>query len=279
MKPYFSWNTLCLRLCLALLAGCSDDDEQPDPQLPPLVWPDDVATAIPDEGFRAHCLRFFDEDKDGRLSKDEVLAVTVISYLYRWPQIHTLEGIAYFSNLERLNLGGCTVSALDLRYNSRLEVIYLENLESLTVLRGPVGYALLRIEFLDICNLKELDLSGCGNLRKLHLGVKGTLGTTLTSVVLPDASHLQYLNIAAANQASYDTLLAGASNLVRLYCHFYPGEVLDLSACAKLDELVVQTTSGSTLRKLRLRKDMPLNGGIYICDENGVCSLEIEYVE
>ena len=66
MKPYFSWKTLCLLLCLALLAGCSDDDEQPDPQLPPLVWPDDVATAIPDEGFRAHCLRFFDEDKDGR---------------------------------------------------------------------------------------------------------------------------------------------------------------------------------------------------------------------
>ena len=30
-----------LTMCLA---GCSDDDEQPDPQLPPLVWPDDVAT-------------------------------------------------------------------------------------------------------------------------------------------------------------------------------------------------------------------------------------------
>ena len=36
-----------LTMCLA---GCSDD-EQPDPQLPPLVWPDDVATAIPDERF------------------------------------------------------------------------------------------------------------------------------------------------------------------------------------------------------------------------------------
>ena len=76
MKPYFSWKTLCLLLCLALLAGCSDDDEQPDPQLPPLVWPDDVATAIPDERFREYCLERYDKDKDGRLSKDEVLAVT-----------------------------------------------------------------------------------------------------------------------------------------------------------------------------------------------------------
>ena len=54
-----------LTMCLA---GCSDD-EQPDPQLPPLVWPDDVATAIPDERFREYCLERYDKDKDGRLSK------------------------------------------------------------------------------------------------------------------------------------------------------------------------------------------------------------------
>ena len=70
-------------LCLALLAGCSEDDEQPDPQLPPLVWPDDVATAIPDEGFREYCLERYDRDKDGRLSKDEVLAVKNISAILR----------------------------------------------------------------------------------------------------------------------------------------------------------------------------------------------------
>ena len=77
-----------LTMCLA---GCSDDDEQPDPQLPPLVWPDDVATAIPDERFREYCLERYDKDKDGRLSKDEVLAVTsMINYDAR--NIRSFEG-------------------------------------------------------------------------------------------------------------------------------------------------------------------------------------------
>lgn len=264
-------------LCLALLAGCSDD-EQPDPQLPPLVWPDDVATAIPDEGFREYCLERYDRDKDGRLSKDEVLAVTsMTNYATRY--IRSLEGIEYFGNLETLYWGECDVPSLDLRYNARLEKVRFSYPTKMTCLRGPIGNAPLAIEFLFSCNLEELDLSGCENVQELLTSAAVLEEVTLTSVDLPDPSHLQYLNIAAANAGCYDTLLAGASNLVRLYCHFYPGEVLDLSACAKLDELVVQTTSGSTLRKLRLRKDMPLNGGIYICDENGVCSLEIEYVE
>ena len=34
-----------LFVLMMCLAGCSDDDEQPDPQLPPLVWPDDVAAS------------------------------------------------------------------------------------------------------------------------------------------------------------------------------------------------------------------------------------------
>lgn len=277
MNSLFSWKNLCCLLCFALLAGCSKDDE-PDPLLPPLVWPDDIATAIPDSFFREYCLERYDKDGDGRLSKEEVLTVTSMSYLTR-PPIHTLEGIAYFSNLKKLSLQNCTASSLDLRYNSRLEDINLMGLESLTVLRGPVGYAPLMVDFYDVCNLQELDLSGCGNVRSLHLGMKGTVGSTLTSVSLPDASHMQYLSVSAANQASYDTLLAGASNLVQLFCHFYPGAVLDLSACAKLNELVVQTTSDSALRKLRLRKNAPLSYRFEAFDEHGERSLEIEYVE
>ncbi len=158
-----------LTMCLA---GCSDDDEQPDPQLPPLVWPDDVATAIPDERFREYCLERYDKDKDGRLSKDEVLAVTsMINYDAR--NIRSFEGIEYFGNLEKLYWGYCDVPNLDLRYNTRLKRVRLEGSSNLVVFRGPVGYTPLTIEFLNPCRkLQTFDLSGCANVRELLISAR-----------------------------------------------------------------------------------------------------------
>ena len=158
-----------LTMCLA---GCSDDDEQPDPQLPPLVWPDDVATAIPDERFREYCLERYDKDKDGRLSKDEVLAVTsMMNYDAR--NIRSFEGIEYFGNLEKLYWGYCDVPNLDLRYNTRLERVRLEGSSNLVVFRGPVGYSPLTIEFLNPCRkLQTFDLSGCANVRELLISAR-----------------------------------------------------------------------------------------------------------
>jgi lipoprotein len=281
MKPYFSWKTLCLLLCLALLAGCSDDDEQPDPQLPPLVWPDDVATAIPDEGFREYCLERYDRDKDGRLSKDEVLAVTsMTNYTTRY--IRSFEGIEYFRNLETLYWGECDVPSLDLRYNARLEKVRFSCPTKMTCLRGPIGNAPLAIEFLFSCNLEELDLSGCGNVQELLTSAAVLEEVTLTSVDLPDPSHLQYLNIAAANAGCYDTLLAGAVNLKELYCNFYPDAVLDLSGCPKLESLTVLTFAESALAKIRLRKGLSQLRELKIYDENNKDYshlVEIEYVE
>ena len=280
MKPYFSWKTLCLLLCLALLAGFSDD-EQPDPQLPPLVWPDDVAAAIPDEGFREYCLERYDRDKDGRLSKDEVLAVTsMINYDAR--NIRSFEGIEYFGNLETLYWGECDVPSLDLRYNARLEKVRFSYPTKMTCLRGPIGNAPLAIEFLFSCNLEELDLSGCENVQELLTSAAVLEEVTLTSVDLPDPSHLQYLTIAAVDAGCYDALLAGAVNLKRLYCDFYPDAVLDLSHCPKLEVLSVQTFAGSSLSKIRLRKEAPLDMQFKIRNEDGEdCRhlIEIEYVQ
>lgn len=283
MKPYFSWKTLCLLLCLALLAGCSDDDEQPDPQLPPLVWPDDVATAIPDEGFREYCLERYDRDKDGRLSKDEVLAVKkMIHFPDASGRFLSLEGIEYFSNLENFAWEYSGPKEIDLRYNSRLQKISCLYNSNLIRFRGPVGYTPLEIELYSLFNLEELDLSGCGNVQELRLFVDSFSEVKLSSVNLPDPSHLQYLTIAAVDAGCYDALLAGAVNLKRLYCDFYPDAVLDLSHCPKLEVLSVQTFAGSSLSKIRLRKEAPLDMQFKIRNEDGEdCRhlIEIEYVQ
>ena len=286
MKPYFSWKTLCLLLCLALLAGCSDDDEQPDPQLPPLVWPDDVATAIPDEGFREYCLERYDRDKDGRLSKDEVLAVKkMIHFPDASGRFLSLEGIEYFSNLENFAWEYSGPKEIDLRYNSRLQKISCLYNSNLIRFRGPVGYTPLEIELYSLFNLEELDLSGCGNVQELRLFVDSFSEVKLSSVNLPDPSHLQYLAFAATNAGCYDALLADGANLKKLYYNFYPSEVLDLSHCPKLADLIIHVRAGSELKKIRMHKNAPIaiyGGGIDIRDEKGndcSSSVEIEYVE
>ena len=246
-----------LFVLMMCLAGCSDD-EQPDPQLPPLVWPDDVAAAIPDEGFREYCLERHDKDKDGRLSKDEVLAVTsMINYDAR--NIRSFEGIEYFGNLEKLYWGYCDVPNLDLRYNTRLKRVRLEGSSNLVVFRGPVGYTPLTIEFLNPCRkLQTFDLSGCANVRELLISARVPADAISATIDLPDPSHLQYLTIAAVDA------------------------VLDLSHCPKLEVLSVQTFAGSSLSKIRLRKEAPLDMQFKIRNEDGEdCRhlIEIEYVQ
>ena len=73
-----------------------------------------------------------------------------------------------------------------------------------------------------------------------------------------------------------------AVNLKRLYCDFYPDAVLDLSHCPKLEVLSVQTFAGSSLSKIRLRKEAPLDMQFKIRNEDGEdCRhlIEIEYVQ
>lgn len=273
---------LCALLCLAAgVAACSKDDDTPE-GLPPLVWPDDIAAAIPDPVFRAFCVELYDKDDDGRLSKEEVLAVTSISN-NGTRRIRSSEGIEFFGNLEKLYLSECDFPSLDLRYNARLERIRLEHPSDLVVFRGPVGYAPLTIELMNPCrNLKEFDLTGCANVRELLISTKSSDDVLLTTIDLPDPSHLQHLTIAASDAACYDALLARGANLKHLYCNYYPNAVLDLSRCPRLQILSVRTCAGSSLSKIRLHREAPLNMRFDVYDEKGrdcLHRIEIEYVE
>ena len=146
-----------------------------------------------------------------------------------------------------------------------------------------MGYTPLTIEFLNPCRkLQTFDLSGCANVRELLISARVPADAISATIDLPDPSHLQYLTIAAVDAGCYDALLAGAVNLKRLYCDFYPDAVLDLSHCPKLEVLSVQTFAGSSLSKIRLRKEAPLDMQFKIRNEDGEdCRhlIEIEYVQ
>ena len=119
-------------------------------------------------------------------------------------------------------------------------------------------------------------------MRELLISARVPADAISATIDLPDPSHLQYLNIAAANAGCYDTLLAGAVNLKELYCNFYPDAVLDLSGCPKLESLTVLTFAESALAKIRLRKGLSQLRELKIYDENNKDYshlVEIEYVE
>jgi len=285
MKPHLAWKALCWLLCPVLLAACSDD-EQADPLLPPLVWPHDVATAIPDPVFRSFCVKNYDTSGDGRLSPEEVLAVTKMTH---FPNMEgrplSFEGIEYFNNIENFAWEYSGPKEIDLRYNSRLRTIACRYNSSLIRFRGPVSNTPLKFEFYSLFNLEELDLSGCGNMQELRFFVDSSPAVKLKSVKLSDTSHLQYLAFAAGNADCYATLLADGANLKKLYYNFYPSEVLDLSHCPKLANLTIHVRAGSELKKIRMHKNAPIaiyGGGIDIRDEKGTdcfSRVEIEYIE
>ena len=141
----------CLLWSLSLcLSACSDDDG--------LVYPPDVADAIPDGEFRVLCLQLADTDLNGVISKEEALAVRKIDCMPDWSYVETissLEGLHYFANLETLYCGGQLLTSIDLSGNPRLR---------------HLDCSFDSLEELDVSSCSELETlycSGCGLERLL----------------------------------------------------------------------------------------------------------------
>lgn len=101
-KKDFS-RILFLAIILFVFAACSDDDDN---------FPSDAFTEIKGEGFREFCKQF-DTNKDGILSKDEVMTVEGISIGYD-TKIKSFDGIELFKNLTFLSYWGEGVETIDL---------------------------------------------------------------------------------------------------------------------------------------------------------------------
>ena len=135
-----------------------------------------AAVPIADAIFRDYCVASFDLDKNGKLSVDEAAAVQAISV--STDEIASLEGLAYFTGLQRLSCCGTQNSiglsngrlkTLDLSGNPGLTELLCENNQLATLdLSGLTGLTTLDcsanlLTKLDIRNNKRLSQLDCSD--------------------------------------------------------------------------------------------------------------------
>gem|GEM_PF-1906251 len=202
------------------------------PGLPPLPDPGDVCSAMDDKSFKNYCLRKFDRNRDGKLSPAEADAVTEINVRsmgmpaqfkgieIRGIPLHSLKGIEYFPNLQKLDCYFNQLTELDVSRNKALTTLFC-NSNRLTHLDLGKNRALTTLR----CNsnrLTALDVSGntaltglyCSDNNLTHLDVGEN--TALTSLHC-DGNRLTDLDVSA-NTA-----------LMQLYCDDNKLTSLDVS--------------------------------------------------
>lgn len=272
---------MCCLLCFALLAGCSKDDAEPDDVLPPLVWPDDIATAIPSEEFRKYCLYLADKDRDGKISKDEALGVeklytNAVTSAINLNRVSSLSGIQYFSNLREFWWNKAGLVSADLAYNTRLESIVCCAGSSFMRLRFPATETLTTVLLSDNPSLREVDLSGCPKLKELNCNALSTSAVALDVLNLPQSADLEFLRIALTANGSYADVLDRCPNLKILECCFCRQKTLDLTRLPGLETLMLENPIA--LKTIRLKRGCPAQVPEGIVNREGE-EIEVVYMD
>ena len=197
---------------------------------------------IPDANFKAWLVEHYDADNDGEISAAEALTVTSIEVSTH--EIHSLEGIRYFGNLETLSAVGSRaadrtilgqLTALDLSGLSHLSSVTVRHnyIETLTLAGNDALKTL-------VCygnSLTELDLRGAPMLEHVDAGDCAIAGA--------DFSANSFLRILAIHNNRLTELdLSHNARLQSLTCDRNLLRTLDLSAntalttldCAPMDD-------------------------------------------
>ncbi len=241
-----------------------------------------AAENFPDATFRNYLSEHFDSNHDGYLSEEECLEVKTIRTTETDAESYfsSLEGLAFFPNLDTLAVAHSTLSKLDITGNALLRYLNISStgIPSLDASQNVLLETLLcshnTLESLNLENnaqLQKLDCQG-NSLTELHLNQNPLLHYL-------DCQNNQIQNIGLSANISLDTLLCANNQL----------EALDLTANEALRNL---DCSYNQLNSLNLKSNpnlttlncaynnllfLDLSGNSEL--ENVVCSNNRRYME
>lgn len=168
----------------------------------------DVSASIKDNTLKSLLLAAADADGDGKISIAEAAAVKSLEYKVTEASdlpIMSLEGLEYFTGLERIvlqgnefteiNLSGNTaLTYLDLSSNTYLETVSVKGCSNLTAIYVPFDKA-----------LQTVDLEGCTSLVTFTGYASG-----LTSIDVKDCSKLETLTVYSSSIQKVDVSMCPA---------------------------------------------------------------------
>lgn len=238
----------------------------------------DVSAYIKDNTLKALLLAAADADGDGKISLAEAAAVKSLEYKVSGDSdlpIMSLEGLEYFTGLERIVLpnneftsidlsGNTALTYLDLSSNTYLESVNLSGCSNLTAVYVPFDKALTTVSLEECASIEtftgyasgltSLDLKDCTKLETLTvyssaiqkldvsmcpaLKVLNAGCSTLTSVTLPENSVIESLSLSESSKlTSLD--LSKVTALKSLSISSSAIASLDLTKCPLLETLTM----------------------------------------
>lgn len=181
-----------------------------------------ILTQIQDPEFRRFCAAF-DTNNDGKLTASEAAMVTKIKINSDYKQIQSMDGIAYFGNLQSLYIA-------DLNELTHLE---LKNpkLEEITLLGNK--------------KLEQLDLSNLPKLKEIEFK-----WTELKQLIIGDNPSIERLKLEE-NLALKELQMGNNPSITHIHCNLSPIEKLNVEQIPKLKQL---TLFSSNLVEIAVQK-------------------------
>lgn len=188
--------------------------------------------------FEAFCLKNFDKDSDGKISKTEALLVTKMEHSVAYDNVQgtifsSLSGIEHFTNLESIEISAGSViwggqatgmTSVDLNSNTKLKVVAIDGYSNLEQIKVDACIELEHLSISSPCikvNSTDEFYTSKGNLKSLDV-TKNT--------------KLRYLDFSGCNMpGSVD--LRNNTELVTLCAYYNEIEELLLGNHPKMDLL------------------------------------------